>query len=84
MKRPTYYVEIHSPNEDHCIEALIRVPRGCNIYCPVPTDKVNFVNRIRGKLYRRGMIVRSRETNGKLRLWAWTREWDRKPEGGVL
>jgi len=80
MKRPTYYVEIHTPNEDHCIEALMRVPRGCNIYCPLPDQHHRFVGRIRSKLLRQGIIVRSKRIEGRLRMWAWDHLWMSKPE----
>ena len=74
MKRPTYRVEIHEADENACVEALTRVPRGCSVYAPLPDGYRNFVMRVRGRAYKHGIVVHSERTKDeRLRLWAFDR-----------
>ena len=74
MKRINYRVELQYPDEDDCVNELVRVPRGCFVYAiPVMQDYRKFVQRVRGRAYKHGINVLSRVDEKGLRLWAWDR-----------
>lgn len=67
----THYIKLDTHTEDVTASVLMNTPRSTLIVAPPHPDGYNFVQRVRNRLFKRGLVVRSRRgADGKLAVWA--------------